>query len=197
MRKLAPLMAAVLFAGSLAAQTKCKTVSGMSTETIVSASQAPNDMYGRILGLFIGDFAGIAKVSLTAVMTSPPGFSDPEAGASILIQVRHVFLTGPGDTLITQGNILFNPGPGTEPTQTNFVNSICPLAPCVVETPQVLTVIGGTGRWTGATGQINGLGIGNLSFPAARGIGYVDAPVGQGSFVFMVTGQVCVPVPSS
>ena len=164
----------------------------MSTETIIPESQAPNDLYGRILGLFIGDFAGIAKVSLTALLTSPPGFSDPQAGTSILIKVRHVFLTGPGDTVITLGNVIFNPAPATEPTQTNFVNSICPYAPCVVETPQVLTVIGGTGQWARATGQINSLGIGNLNFPAGRGAGYVDVPVGKGTFVYMVTGQICV-----
>jgi hypothetical protein len=183
------IAAMALMAGSICAQTTtttpapttCKTISGMSTETIVPASQAPNDPYGRVLGLFSGDFAGIATVSLTAVLTTPPAFSAP-SGASSLMQVRHVFLTGPGDTVITLGEVLFNPGPATLPTQTNFVNSICPLAPCIVENPQVLTVIGGTGRWNGATGQITSLGIGNLNLPA-----------GQGAFVYMVTGQVCIP----
>jgi len=196
MRHSLPLIAAVIFAGSLSAQTDptiCKTVSGISTETIVPASQAPSDLYGRLLGLFSGDFAGIARVSSTSLWTSPPGFSNPPSGSSILIQLSQVFLTGPGDTLTTVGSVIFNPGAATEPTQTNYVNSICPLAPCVVEAPQVLTVTGGTGRWAGATGQITSLGIGNLSFPPGIGIGYVDVPVGKGAFVYMVHGQVCVP----
>jgi hypothetical protein len=186
---IAPLCAAALLATSVSAQTTattptiCKTVNGMSTETIVPASQAPNDPYGRVLGMFTGDFAGIATVSLTAVLTTPPAFSPP-AGASSLMQVRHVFLTGPGDTIITLGQVLFNPGPATEPTQIFFVNSVCPLAPCLVENPQVLTVIGGTGRWNGATGQITSLGLGNLNLPA-----------GQGAFVYMVSGEICIPAP--
>lgn len=193
MRKIiAPVITAALLAVSVNAQTTtttpttptiCKTVSGMSTETIVPASQAPNDPYGRVLGMFSGDFAGIATVSLTAFLSTAPAFSPP-SGASTLMQVRHVFLTGPGDTVITLGQVLFNPGPATEPTQTNFVNSICPLAPCLVENPQVLTVIGGTGRWAGATGQINSLGLGNLNLPASEGV-----------FVYMVTGQICIPEP--
>lgn len=191
--KIAPLLGAALLLGNTNAQTGttattpsptiCKKVSGMSTETIVPASQAPNDPFGRVLGLFTGDFAGIATVSLTAALTTPPAFSPP-SGASTLMQVRHVFLTGPGDTVITLGEVLFNPGPATEPTQTNFVNSICPLAPCVVENPQVLTVIGGTGRWAGATGEIKSLGLGNLNLPA-----------NQGAFVYMVSGEICIPVP--
>ena len=188
-------MAAVLLAGSLSGQTGtvpavCKTVSGISTETIVPVSQAPRDQFGRLLGLFQGDFAGIQKVSLTALWTTPTAFSDPSAFASFLIKIRHVFLTGPGDTVITEGEMLLNPGAATAPTQTNLVNSICPLAPCVVEVPQVLTVIGGTGRWSGATGQITGLGLGNLDFP---GVGYPYIPVGKGTFVYIVKGQICVP----
>ena len=188
-KKIALLIGAAVLVGSISAQTPagptiCKSISGMSTETIVPASQAPNDPFGRVLGLFTGDFAGVSTVSLTAALTTPPAFSPP-SGASTLMQVRHVFLTGPGDTVITLGEVLFNPGPATEPTQTNYVNSICPLAPCVVENPQVLTVIGGTGRWAGATGQITSLGLGNLNLPK-----------NQGAFVYMVSGQVCIPVPT-
>jgi hypothetical protein len=194
-KMIAPVIAGALLAATISAQTTtpttsttttstfCKTVKGMSTETIMPASQAPNDPFGRVIGLFSGDFAGVATVSLTSFLTSAPMFS-PTSGPSTLMQVRHVFLTGPGDTISTLGQVLFNPAPATQPTQTNFVNSICPLAPCIVENPQVLTVIGGTGRWAGATGQITTLGLGNLNLPA-----------NEGSFVYMVSGQVCIPEP--
>ena len=100
---IAPLVGVALMACTMTAQTAtptapatiCKSVSGMSTETIIPASQAPNDPFGRVLGMFSGDFAGIATVSLTAVLTTPPAFSAP-SGASSLMQVRHVFLTGQG-----------------------------------------------------------------------------------------------------
>jgi hypothetical protein len=54
----------------------------------------------------------------------------------------------------------------------------------VVENPQVLDIIGGTGRWARATGVLKNLGIGNL-----------DLTNGQGTFVFVVKGEVCIPKP--
>jgi hypothetical protein len=56
----------------------------------------------------------------------------------------------------------------------------------VFENPQVLDVTGGTGRWAGATGQLRTVGIGNL-----------DLPHGQGTFIFVVTGEVCLPAGST
>jgi hypothetical protein len=173
-----------LLAGALPAlhaADVCKTVSGTSSETIVTPSQVPTDPFGRVLGLFKGDFAGVANVSLSAILVTPPGFSSP-AGASTVMEARHVFLTGPGDTVITLGKVVFNAAPATQPGQTNFVSSVCPFAPCVVQNPQLLKIIGGTGRWTGATGQLNNLGLGNL-----------DLPAGKGTFVYIVKGEVCVP----
>lgn len=187
-KRIAPFVAGALLilvggASVVNAQTGtiCKSISGVSQETIVPASQAPGDPFGRVIGLFQGDFAGYPTVALTAALVSPPAFSPP-SGASSLMQARDVYLTGPGDTVITLGQVLFNPGPATLPNQSNFVNSVCPFAPCVVENPQTLNIIGGTGKWANATGQLTGLGIGNLNLT-----------VGQGSFVYMVTGQVCVP----
>ncbi len=185
--KMAPVALMALLIGNVPGVNgaeKCSTVSGVMQETIVPASQAPNDPFGRILGLFNGDFAGVGTSAVTAFLVTPPTFSTPQAGPSSVMQVRHVFLTGPGDTVITLGKTIFTPGPATLPGQTNFVNSVCPFAPCVVENPQVLDIIGGTGRWANATGQLRNLGVGNL-----------DLTNGQGTFVFVVKGEVCVPKP--
>ena len=56
--------------GMLWAQaTSCKTIKGQMSETIVPASQAPNDPFGRILGLFNGDFGGVNTAAVTAFLT--------------------------------------------------------------------------------------------------------------------------------
>jgi hypothetical protein len=183
--KKAPFIAAALLAGTftqtLAAAKSCVDVSGVMQETIMPTSQAPNDPFGRIIGMFNGDFGGVNLVAITAFLVTPPAFSNATPGPSSVMQVRHVFLTGPGDTISTLGKTIFTPAPATAPGQTNFVGSTCPFAPCVVENPQVLEVIGGTGRWAGATGQLRNLGFGNL-----------DLPNGKGEFAFAVGGEICV-----
>jgi hypothetical protein len=174
----------VLLTGAVGLQaqaTQCKTVKGQMSETIVPASQAPNDPFGRILGLFTGDFGGVNTVAVTAFLVTQPQFSPP-TGPSNVMTVRHVFLLAPGDTVISLGKTIFTPGPATQPGQFNGVSSVCPFAPCVVENPQVLTIIGGTGRYDGATGELRNLGSGNL-----------DLLNGQGVFTFVVSGEVCIP----
>jgi hypothetical protein len=189
LRRALAVPAALIFfaAGAMQAQTTatgptvCKTIKGSMNETIVPASQAPNDPFGRILGMFTGDFGGVANVAVTAFLVTQPQFSNP-SGPSNVMTVRHVFLIAPGDTVITLGATIFTPGPATLPGQTNAVTSVCPFAPCLVENPQVLNIIGGTGRFVNATGQLKNLGIGNL-----------DLPNGQGVFTFVVSGEVCIP----
>lgn len=183
--RMAPIASLALLVGSMSGLSGaeiCKTVSGVMQETIIPTSQAPNDPFGRIVGLFNGDFSGVSVAAITAFLVTPPAFSPAQPGPSSVMQVRHVFMTGPGDTVITLGKTIFTPGPATQPGQFNFVNSVCPFAPCVVENPQELEIIGGTGRWANATGVLRNLGIGNL-----------DLPNGQGTFVFVVKGEVCVP----
>jgi len=167
-----------------AQNTVCKTIKGQMSETIVPASQAPNDPFGRILGMFTGDFGGVANVAVTAFLVTQPAFSNP-GGPSSVMTVRHVFLLAPGDTVITLGKTIFTPAPATEPGQFNYVSSVCPFAPCVVENPQVLNIIGGTGRYVGATGQLRNLGVGNL-----------DLLNNIGVFTFVATGEVCIPRPN-
>lgn len=175
-----------------AQRARCYSISGTFTESIVASSQVPNDPFGRVVGSFIGDIGGVTNASVTSFLTSPPLFSGP-SGPPGIIQVRHVFNTGPGDSINTLGRAVFipapvvlpsaiaaNPGsvPGT--TAAPVGPSQCPLTPCVVTVPQVLDIIGGTGRFAGATGQLRNLGQGNL-----------DLLNGKGQFVFISTGEVC------
>lgn len=151
------------------------------TETIIPQAAVPNDPFGRILGMFNGDFAGVTNAAFTAFLVTPPEFS-AQSGPAKVMTVRHVFLTGPGDTISTHGKTIFIPGPATLPGQTDVIQSHCPGTPCVIETSQVLDITGGTGRFVGATGQLRNLGQGN-----------VNLPQGQGVFVFVVKGEVCLP----
>jgi hypothetical protein len=191
-------MALGLFALVIPAQAqrspKCSSISGVSVETIAPASQAPNDPFGRIIGIFTGDFAGVTNASFSAILTTPPAFS-PASGAPSVMQIRHVFSTGPGDTVITLGKTVFIPSPIVLPTAlalnpgtvpgTNAAPiqaSQCPGTPCVITISQVLDIIGGTGRFEGVTGQLRNLGQGN-----------VDLLNGKGQFIFADSGEVCFP----
>jgi len=161
----------------------CQKITGTMMETIVPAEASPNDPFGRILGMFTGSFGGATNAALTAFLITPPAFSPGFPVPTTVMQVRHVFLTGPGDTVTTLGKTIFNPGPATLPGSTDAAVSKCPATPCVVENPQVLDITGGTGKWAGATGQLRNLGLGNLNLPQNQGV-----------FTFVVQGEVCLPV---
>jgi len=181
-------VAAVLTAATpLYSQAKlCKNIRGTMVETILPKEAAPNDPFGRILGMVTGDFAGYSHVSVTGFLVTPPAFSTGAPGTpSAVMQVRHGFATGPGDTITTLGKTIFNVAPGNLPGQTQAVASQCPGTPCIVQNPQVLDITGGTGRWAGATGQLRNVGLGNLNLPQ-----------GQGQFAFVVEGEVCLPASS-
>lgn len=167
----------------LQAQLKvCQKIAGTMHETIVPAESAPNDPFGRIIGMFNGSLGGANNASLTAFLVTPPAFSPGAPVPTAVMQVRHVFMTGPGDTITTLGKTIFNIAPATLPGSSEAALSRCPGTPCIVQNPQVLDITGGTGRWTGATGQFRNLGLGNLNLPQ-----------GQGTFTFVVQGEVCLP----
>jgi hypothetical protein len=178
------LAAALAVAPAMAADPikVCQKITGTMSETILPQESAPNDPFGRILGAFTGSFGGAANASVTAFLVTPPGFSSGPLATTNVIQVRHAFLTGPGDVVTTLGKTIFNVAPATLPGETAYNASKCPNTPCVVENPQVLTITGGTGRWAGASGELRNLGLGNINLPQ-----------GQGWFTFVVAGEVCVP----
>jgi hypothetical protein len=174
-----------LSAGMQAADIRvCQKISGASTETILPQESAPGDMFGRILGSFTGNFAGASHVAYTAILVSPPVFSAASPLASPTpIAVKEAFVTSPGDVITVTGTSFFNLAPSAQPGEnTSGGANRCPGTPCVIQIPKTLKITGGTGKWTGATGQIRGLGLGNLNLPQ-----------GQGSFTFMIEGEVCLP----
>lgn len=184
LRNLIPACAlAAVFAASLPAQNKlCYKIAGVANETIVPREASPGDTFGRVIGTFQGDFGGAGNATLSAALVSPPAFNAGGLATAATIQVRHVFLTGPGDTLTTRGTAAFNVVTAVEPGTTQATQSRCPGTPCIIQVPQTLEITGGTGRWAGATGSLQNIGIGDLNLP-----------VGQGVFAFSVKGEVCLP----
>lgn len=166
----------------------CQKISGTGTETILPKEIAPNDPFGRIMGSFTGSFGGVSTVPYTAILTSPPVFSTAGfPSVQTTISVREAYVTGPGDSLSFSGTSIFNLAPASLPGDTASTSPIsrCPGTPCVVQVPKDLTITGGTGRWAGASGVLRGVGLGNLNLPQ-----------GQGTFVFSLEGEVCVSASS-
>jgi hypothetical protein len=184
---LAMIAAAIALTSSpVNAQAKvCKPIRGTMSESFLPVELYPNDPFGRGLGLFHGDFAGFSVAAVTALLITPPAFSPGPPAPTQVMQVRHGFNTGPGDVISTLGKTIFNVAPGTLPGQTENSPSRCPGTPCIIQNPQVLDIQGGTGRWAGATGQLRNLGLANLNLPQ-----------GQGQFVYVVEGEVCLPASS-
>ena len=146
------------------AKKVCTPVSGQMMETILPKESDPFAPFGRILGQFTGEIGGVTGASITAILLDPPGFN-------VDIRNTHAFLTGPGDVIRTEGITRFLPGPGSQ----------CPLTPCTVENPQTLTIVGGTGKYAGASGQLTNLGQGQIDFLN-----------GKGTFIFVVKGELCL-----
>lgn len=180
--------AAALMAGLAQAQEPkiCQKITGTVTESILPQSIAPNDPFGRVAGSFEGNFGGAAKAAKTAILITPPQFTTSNVfSRPLAISVRETFITGPGDTISVSGTSYFTLAPGTLAGDTASTPSQCPGTPCVITVPKVTTITGGTGRWAGATGQIREIGLGNLNLPQ-----------GQGTFVSIMDGEVCLPAGS-
>jgi hypothetical protein len=175
---------AAALAGSLPGQANklCYKISGVATESIVPPDAAPNDPFGRVIGTFAGDFGGAGNASLSAALTSPPAFNPPGSTTTQTIQVRHVFTTGPGDAVTTRGTAAFNVVSAAQAGSVQPTPSRCPGTPCIVQVPQSLEIVTGTGRWAGASGTLQNMGVGDLNLP-----------MGQGVFTIQVKGEVCVP----
>ena len=177
------MLALGALSSSLQAQAPklCQKISGTAVETILPRDSAPNDPFGRIGGTLTGNFAGVSRVSKTAILTSAPAFSSNGVFAARLpIGVSEVFVTGPGDSLTVKGTSYFTQAPATLPGETVQVSSKCPGTPCVLVVTKVSTITGGTGRWAGVTGELREIGLGNLNLPQ-----------GQGTFVSFVDGEAC------
>src|SRR3954453_22310834 len=136
-----------LTAPARADDSKCKTVNGHVSWTLIPA---PNDPFGRILGPSTGDL----KASISAIITSL--VADPGTGV-ITAESLEVWVLGATDIFIANGHATFTPIPG-QPIGT-------------VKDNLTLTVVGGSGDFAGARGTINVTGTGHNIFGPGSGPG--------------------------
>ena len=141
------------------AAANCKNVSGQIVESLLPFG-APNDPLGRVLGTVTGVLNG----SKTAILTSLV----PGAEGVLNATTMDIFVTKSRDLLWATGVAVFTPIPG-QPAGF-FTDEL------------TLTVIGGTGKFEGATGTINVVGESqNLFSPNA----------GEAFFDLAYSGEVC------
>jgi hypothetical protein len=134
------------------ARADCQSVRGSDVETIIPA---PNDPLGRTLGIVNGVLYGSSSAVLTSL--SPDGLS----ATSI-----DVFVTNGGDILTATGAVTLTPVAGSSSEFTENAT---------------LTINGGSGRYTGATGTITL--VGKAVFDSSGG----------GTFDVIYQGSVCGP----
>jgi hypothetical protein len=137
-----------VFGTAIQARADCQNVVGSMRETIIPA---PNDPYGRALGIVNGVLNGAS----TAVITSPDGSTSFD-----------VIVTNRGDMLTGNGAITLTPLPGSSNEFTVNVT---------------LTIAGGSGKYSGATGKLTYLGLAQFSSPTT------------GTFNVIYRGSVCGP----
>ena len=112
---------------------------------------APNDPNGRALGIVSGVLSGAS----TAVITSPDGSTSFD-----------VFVTNRGDLLQGNGALTLTPVPGNS---SEFTLNV------------ILTITGGSGKYSGATGTLRYQGLAQFSSPTT------------GTFDVIYRGSVCGP----
>ena len=130
---------------------KCKDVNGHAVATTIPA---PNDPLGRTLGSSTGDL----KASVSGFLTS----LTPQPDGSIHVTSVEVWVLGPQDILIFTCKTTATPIPGA------------PVGTVSASTTE--TVVGGTGKFVGASGTLNLTGTGfNVFGPnAGPGSTYFD-----------------------
>lgn len=137
---------------------RCKRVNGRAVWTIIPS----NDPFGRILGPSTGDL----KAAISAYITD----FNPLPSGVINAKSVEVWVLGPQDIFIANGQATFTPIPGA------------PLG--TVTDSLTLTLVGGTGKYLGATGTINVTGIGHDIFGP-------NAGPGKSFFEISYKGTVC------
>ena len=158
-------VAVLLFAQPAHADKKdavsCKRVRGHATWTLIPA---PNDPFGRI----VGPSRGTLKAAISAIITSLTELP----GGALAAKSLEVWVLGAQDILIADGEATFTPIPG-QPIGT-------------VHDELTLTITGGTGAFSDATGTIQVTGVGHNIFGP-------DSGPGSGFFEVTYDGKVCVP----
>ena len=147
------------------AAAACSTVQGNFNEYVVDTRLSTFDPFGRVVTFTDGTITSVGTAILTSVGPGPsPG--------TLQATTRHLFILNQNDQITATGMAIFTPIPDTAD----------------VHDVLTLKIIGGTGRFEKATGQIVATG---------RGFGFFPLPPGPiaGStfFVFTYQGTVCVP----
>ncbi len=137
-----------VFGTATQARADCQKVSGSMMETIIPA---PNDPFGRALGIVSGALNGVS----TAVIISPDGSKSSD-----------VIVTSRGDMLQGTGALTQTPIPGNSTDLTVNV---------------ILTITGGAGKYSGATGTLTYHGLAQFTSPTT------------GTFNVIYQGSVCGP----
>ncbi len=123
----------------------CQPVHGKIQWTVIPA---PNEPFGRVLGSVTGLLAGPSTDSIQSVSVGP-------GGVTTTVDFP-IFMTGKNDLLFGESHATFIPLPGP----VGFVSD-----------SQTITITGGTGKFSGATGVINADGVGHNLFGPEAGPG--------------------------
>jgi hypothetical protein len=134
----------------------CNPLSGRFTEHILPQASVPNDPAGRVLGNVIGSLAG----STTAFISS----LSPQLNGNLHVTTNNAFVTLEGNQLFMTGDAIW----------TLVKNGY-------YQVELTLTIVGGTGKYNGASGSMTTQGIGDNVGP------------GSGQFLHEYHGQVCTP----
>ena len=162
-----------IFFGSVAAAmlatpafAQCDKVKGKMTEIPVDPFAAPGDPFGRTVVSTQGNLSATGTAVLTSV---GPGPTPGTLGATS----RYVLVFSPADQLIASGNLVITPIPNASDVSTTLT----------------LAIVGGRGKYAGATGAIEATGTGFNFFPLPPGPSAANAL----TFEYTFSGQICTP----
>jgi hypothetical protein len=129
----------------------CKNVSGHIVETLLPFG-APNDPLGRVLGTVTGVLNGSKTAILDSLVPGP--------GGVLTATTKDIFVTNTRDLLWASGVAVFTPIPGQPPGF--FTDDL------------TLTIVGGSGKFEGATGTIKVVGRSENLFSPNPGDAFFD-----------------------
>lgn len=120
----------------------CHVAEGKAVWTLIPPSVAPaSDPLGRVAGPTTGDLKAAVTAYLTGISFEPDGVHTTSV---------ETWVVGPQDVLLFSGIELFTPIPGTAD----------------VVDKNTITVIGGSGKYAGATGTLDVTGTGYNFLPS-------------------------------
>ena len=120
----------------------CHVANGKAVWTVIPPAVAPAaDPLGRVAGPTTGDLKAVVTAYLTGLSFAPDGLHATSV---------ETWVVGPQDVLLFSGNAVFTPIPGTADVEDHLT----------------LTVIGGSGKYAGATGTLNVTGTGYNLLPS-------------------------------